>query len=184
MKKIWYYIDESGSVEKGNFGVAIVRIVTDVEQARTKAVALAQSVEKSRKWSRCGDLILSKYIPQLLALADFEFSCVHFETPGEYWIRVVNAIALTLSDRPHDEKAIIILDGLLKDKRDEIIKAIRTANVKIDDLRGATEQSERLLDVPDAIAGFVRDALAGKKPYDMLLQQGIEKKQIRCIKVK
>ena len=62
-----------------------------------------------------------------------------------------------------DKSALVYVDGLGKTKRHEYGRRLRRSGLPVRQIRGiAKDESNALIRLADALAGFVRDALTGE----------------------
>jgi hypothetical protein len=57
--------------------------------------------------------------------------------------------------------ATVVVDGLGRPERHRFAAGLRKLGIAVRKVRGARDQSDELIRLADAIAGFVRDSLAG-----------------------
>jgi hypothetical protein len=71
----------------------------------------------------------------------------------------------------------VIVDGLRGQDVDRFKRSLRQLHVNVRKVRGARDESEPIIRLADAVAGFVRDFLEGQnyatKLYEKAIREGI-----------
>ncbi|MDD5467984.1 MAG: hypothetical protein PHS96_09260 [Anaerolineales bacterium] len=70
-------------------------------------------------------------------------------------------------------KATIIVDGLRKSERRTFATQLRKRGIRTQKVRGATEQADIFVRLADALCGFLRDALTGRKDFRRFMDKAI-----------
>ena len=60
------------------------------------------------------------------------------------------------------------VDGLRKSERRAFTAGLRRLRVRVDFVRGLTDEADEFIRLPDAIAGFLRDAIEGDEDMEKL----------------
>jgi hypothetical protein len=75
------------------------------------------------------------------------------------------------------QPATIVVDGLSGQSIDRFKKSLRQRNINARKVRGVRDESEPLIRLADAIAGFVRDFIEGKayaaEYYEQAVKNGV-----------
>lgn len=185
MRKLYCYVDETGQDTKGQFFlVAVVLTGPEREELRNILVKIEASTNKgNKKWSKTPIAQKNAYLQSVLKLRLLHKKIFYaeFVQTTDYLGCVIIAVAKGIKQKVTDDyKATVLIDGLDKAQRKIVGARLRRAHIRIDKVRGLREQSDELIRLADAIAGFVRAGLEGKSSvlnfYQMALRQGIIKK--------
>ena len=164
MSEIQYvYVDESGQVDgRGDalhVGIAVVDAALR-EEAQRRLESLEQRIGKRGKWHGSSVKTKSEYFKGLIQTT---------AGPALYWFRSIvpcayeeatacaAARAMRLAGGP-DARFIVIIDGLKKASRQRVARILREHQVRWREIQvNKREDSDSLLRLADALAGFVRD---------------------------
>jgi hypothetical protein len=168
-QKLYAYVDESGQDTLGElFVVATVLTADNQERVRQALERLERASGKGvRKWSKATPRQRLAYLTavfQLPALHGRLFAA-HFTNTTTYLPCVLTTItqAVTAGAAGHPSRATVLIDGLQKTVRQEVAAALRVQlqshQIRVEKVRGLDEESDALMRLADALAGFVRHAL-------------------------
>lgn len=161
-QKIFCYVDETGQDTKGR--LFIVAVVVTAEK-RDELLALCEQLEtdtaKGRsKWSRAQHRKRLAYLTRVFTDRRFPASlryAVFRHTTG-YDLATIEAVAKALHQHPVPYAATIYVDGLPPSKRNPYAQHLRGLGLSIEKVRGVPrDESNALIRLADAVAGFVRD---------------------------
>ena len=168
-QKLYCYVDETGQDTEGRLFIVAVVVTA---QDRDTLLQLCERFEKvsgkhKDKWGK------AKYARRLsylrLVLADPRFKntlryCL-FQQTRDYDAAMVAAIceAIFWLKPTSPYTSLVYVDGLRKTKRHEYGRRLRLSGLPVRQVRGvARDESNALIRLADALAGFVRDALTGE----------------------
>ena len=185
MQKLYCYVDETGQDTQGElFLVALV--VTDDE--RDKLTVEAERIEKEtgkslKKWrravfSRKIEYIKIIFFSPLFANSLFFASYEHTSAYLDLTI-LATARAILMKAGEADYKATVVVDGLRYPEAVQFAASLRHLRISVRKVRGMRDESDPLLRLADAIAGFVRDYLEGQeytKEFEWVFQKKILRK--------
>ncbi|MHB8627008.1 MAG: DUF3800 domain-containing protein [Aggregatilineales bacterium] len=182
MRKLYCYVDESGRLEQPHFVVSIV-MVANVDAARAALVKIEIAANKQRKWAKSRNEILVTFIERLLAASEFSAVLRYavYNPPGVHRLRLIKAIAAAVKSQPSVDKVSVCIDGLADELYIPLANDLRAEGVPIYSVKGARDESEPLLRAADALAGFARDALLGRSPFDRLFRAAEKSERIRRV---
>jgi len=76
-------------------------------------------------------------------------------------------------------EASVYVDALGGKERVAMAAGLRQRRIKIKKVRGVTDESNAIIRLADAVAGFVRDYLEGGKNMEMVYKKALEKGLIK-----
>ena len=162
-------MDETGQDTQGEIFVVSV-VVTG--QQRDTLLRLCEQLEKvsgkqKDKWGAAKHERRMRYLGHVFADDRFKgiLRYTVFRQTRNYDAATGSAIARAVRDtRPiGNYKTLIYVDGLSKTKRHEYAVNLRHLGLSVRQVRGiARDESNSLIRLADALAGFVRDALEGE----------------------
>lgn len=169
IKKLYCYVDENGQDTKGD--IFIVSVVV-TEKSRDGLLTLCEQLEQisgKRKdsWGSAKHDRRMRYISHIFADDRFRGLLRYdvFRGTKDYDTSTITAIINSVKwDKPSGKyTTIVYVDGLSKTKRQEYGARLRHMGLPIRRIRGvARDETDALIRLADAIAGFVRDAIDGK----------------------
>jgi hypothetical protein len=174
IQKLYCYVDESGQDTEGQmFLVALV--VTD--EIRDSLVEQGLRIEeksgkRSLKWRKTSLRKKITYITLILSQPVFKDSLfyAYYKNSRDYIEMSVKSVTKVIKyKQTGDYQATIIVDGLRDVEIPRFAKYLRAGGIKVHKIRGGKDESEVLIRLADAIAGFVRDSLE-QMPYTKKLQ--------------
>lgn len=182
MNKLYCYIDETGQDTKGKlFLVAIVIVDGNREAIIEKLEVIEKSSKKGiRKWFHTNKHRREDYLKRVFNSGLFEGSIFYsvYKDSGAYVdLTIFSAAKAVLQKAVEPYRATVLVDGLNKYERHRFGAGLRKLRVKVKKVRGVRDQSDALIRLADAIAGFIRDYLEGdqvmKELYDKASKSGI-----------
>ncbi|MEK7111300.1 MAG: DUF3800 domain-containing protein [Patescibacteria group bacterium] len=169
VKKLYCYVDENGQDTKGDLFIVSV-VVT--EESRDVLLALCEQLEqvsgkRKDKWGSAKHDRRMRYINHIFADDRFKGLLRYeiFRGTKDYDTSTIAAIVSSVKwDRPSGKyTTMVYVDGLSKTKRQEYGARLRHMGLSVRRVRGVVrDESNALIRLADAIAGFVRDAIDGK----------------------
>lgn len=180
VQKLSYYVDETGQDTEGTlFIVAMVVAKGDQDTLRTFLSQCEQASGKGKKkWTKATRKQRQAYMESVVQGAAFQgrlFFCRFHETREylaclcESIARVTTAIAGTLR-----APVAIFIDGLGRNERHKVGTLLRRRQITVDKVRGLRDESDELIRLADALAGFVRDQLE-EDTYPQLYQRAVHR---------
>ncbi|OGL68926.1 hypothetical protein A3B21_04590 [Candidatus Uhrbacteria bacterium RIFCSPLOWO2_01_FULL_47_24] len=118
----------------------------------------------------------TQYIRELIASGAFGRSLFYskYEDGKSYLdLTIFTTAKAILQKAKHPYETTIMVDGLLQSEWHRFAAGLRRLNIEVRKVRGGREQSDPLLRLADAIAGFVRDATEGDEVMVELYEQGM-----------
>ena len=168
-QKIYCYVDESGQDTKGS--VFIVSVVVTGKE-RNELLDLCEKIEKESaknkdKWGRAKYIRRIDYISRIFSNKLFKgklrYSIYHEQT--SYDLATITGIAKAVHFKePEEYTALVYVDGLSKNKRQEYGSELRKLGIPTRKVQGVNkDENNALIRLADAVAGFVRDVITDKK---------------------
>lgn len=171
MLKLYCYVDETGQDTKGKFFLVSIVLSdkTDLDSLRTQLTKTEKETKGKSKWTKTDNKKKAAFIKAVLALRILR-NCLYYSV-YQGSIAYTPLTALTISKSVIDKtkriksyKVYITIDGLNKSERDKIRKELKSLNISYGKIKlGLKDEQEVLLRLADALAGFIRDYLEGKK---------------------
>jgi hypothetical protein len=169
MQKLYCYVDETGKEKYSQYFIVSVVIF---EKDREKLLAYLEQLEESSgkrkdKWGRAKHQRRMTYLRNIFADERFK-GCLRyakFPNPTDFDTATIDAIVKVVGWNKPTEKftTLVYVDGLKKTKRREYGVRLRKLGLPVRKIQGVTkDESNALIRLADAIAGFVGDALEGK----------------------
>lgn len=169
VKKLYCYVDENGQDTKGD--IFIVSVVV-TEESRDELLTLCEQLEqvsgkRKDKWGSAKHDRRMRYISHIFADDRFKGLLRYdvFRGTKDYDTSTITAIINSVKwDKPSGKyTTMVYVDGLSKTKRQEYGVRLRHMGLPVRRIRGvARDETDALIRLADAIAGFVRDAIDGK----------------------
>jgi hypothetical protein len=191
MKKLYCYVDETGQDTSGRFFlVAAVMIDLEREPIVTLLEEVEQDSSKGRvKWAKSNLERQTAYIKRVLALPEFQ-GRLYFATyrdSTDYPALTMQTSMWVIQTHVKDDECstTVIVDGLTKDGYQAFTNYLRQqGHISRCKVRGATDDNDALIRLADALAGFARGALEGKKAYKRLWAKALRDQHIIEVKQK
>jgi Protein of unknown function (DUF3800) len=170
-QKLYAFVDESGQDTRGElFVVATVLTGDNHERVRQALERLERLSGKGlRKWMKATPRQRLAYLTPVLQLPALHgrLFAAHFTQTTTYLPCVLTTItrAVTAGAAGQPSRATILIDGLQKTVRQEFATALRAQlhpQIRVEKVRGLDDESDALMRLADALAGFVRQALEGR----------------------
>jgi uncharacterized protein DUF3800 len=164
-QKIYCYVDESGQDTEGLlFLVTVVVASEEREVLIREAEKIEQASGKSlKKWHRAEFTRRVEYIKAILSSPLFTRSLffAHYTESKAYLDLTVYATARAILQRAQGPyKATVVVDGLSRTDVPRFARGLRALHIAVHKVRGTKDESDALIRLADALAGFVRDYLA------------------------
>jgi hypothetical protein len=167
-QKLYVFVDESGQDTKGRLFVATAVVMAgEQEDARQFLERIERETGKGkRKWTASIPRQRHAYTQQIFQqdLLRGRLFYGHFERTTIYQPCIIETIAGAIArvETGADYQATILIDGLQKDERNPVATTLRRRGIRVKKVRGMRDESEPLLRLADAMAGFVRDGIEGR----------------------
>ncbi len=185
--KLYCYVDETGQDTKGQlFIVVAIMTVEPSEVAALLEAAESSSGKGKVKWHRSRQS-KDQYIRSALSV-DIHIKVYYQVFTGNelsYELATVQATANAIdsycqSEGIDDYKATIVIDGLRRSLQHRTGKLLRNLGIRTKSVRGERDETNPIIRLADAVAGFVREAHEGnahfKEIKEHLENQGVIKK--------
>jgi hypothetical protein len=174
-KKLYCYVDETGQDTLG--ALFIVSVVVSDEQ-REQLIPILEKIEKQTgkgkvKWMYSKERARTDYIKRILEKSEFKGKLYYssYKNTREFLPRTVLTVARTVTAVAEPNyQATVFVDGLPKSKIGWFGSSLRHLHIHTKKIRGVRkEESDALMRLADAIAGFTRAAITDNKEYAKLL---------------
>lgn len=188
MTKISLFIDETGQDTNGKlFILSIVLLSSKLDLIRSSLEKIEQESGKHlKKWQKTRSKERINYIQSILnheALKGSLFFSYYQNAGKEYLPLTVYTVANLISSQVKVKSLIhITVDALNKKEKTIITAKLRQFNFSIEKVTGRRDQSDPLLRLADALAGFVRDGIEKHPKTINLFRSAIQNNIIQEIK--
>jgi len=191
LQKLYAFVDESGQDTLGAFFVvATVLTAENHERVRQALERLERASGKGRrKWMKATPRQRLAYLTAVLQLPALHgrMFAAHFTETTTYLPCILTTVtaAVTAGAAGQPARATVLIDGLQKGLRQNVAAALRAQlhphQIRLEKVRGLDEQSDALMRLADALAGFVRHALEGRPALATLLADSHRRGVIRLL---
>lgn len=178
-QKLYCYVDETGQDTKGSF--FLVAIVITGEERENLIQELEKIESKSlkgiSKWKKTSLKRRIDYLEKILTSKLFtdKISYAAFSDSQDYQeLTIIATAKAIISAAPMDDyEASVYVDGLSRTDRFVVGAGLRHRYVKVKRVRGLRDESNALIRLADAVAGFVRDCLEGNQDMKPLYEKAV-----------
>jgi hypothetical protein len=181
-QKIYAFVDESGQETNGAlFLVSVIVTGQEYDLLNEVLIEIEERSSKSlKKWSRARFEYRVAYIEAVITQPLFRglifFS--RYINSQAYFDLTVETTAKAIHHKNNQAApATVIVDGLSGRDVNRFKTRLRGFGVNVRKVRGARDESEPIVRLADAVAGFVRDFLEGQpytpELYEKALREGI-----------
>lgn len=160
--------------------MAVVITTEEREQAQAVLEQIEQVTGKgTRKWQRTAFAQRLAYLRAVLGTLLFHGTIffASYARTHAYRDLTVDATAKAIRHKAKDMEGgyetTVLVDGLDRKQERHMGTGLRRARLKIKKVKGVRDESDPLIRLADAIAGFVRDALEGQDYVQALYQDAI-----------
>jgi hypothetical protein len=181
-QKLYCYVDETGQDTEGRFFlVAVLLLQEDRDALKTFLERVEQDTRKGLlKWHRT---------PLERGLAYLDAMVTRSPVPGKVFfssyantrayveLTVYTTAKAILAAAQGAYKATVFVDGLSREELKRFARGLRALRITVRKVRGLRDESDPLIRLADAMAGFIRDALE-QKPYAQRLYQDALKRGV------
>ncbi len=187
MKKLYAYADETGQDTLGGFFlVAVVVVGSERDELLHWLVEVEKEAGKGfLPWHKSRHEARAAYVDRVLAEPRLRGSIFYSVYPGTRAYRDLTllTIAKALGERVRrrDYKVTVVIDGLRRGEARQAAMGLRRIRVPVRKVRGAREESNALVRLADAMAGFIRDAEEGISDWRGRLERAKAQKTIRQV---
>jgi hypothetical protein len=167
LQKLYCYVDESGQDTKGRFFLVAIVITGEEREVMMQELEKieGESGKGILKWKKTSVERRVAYLEKIFANRLFagKISCAAFFSGQNYQELTIEAtakaIVATVPDNNYE--ATVYVDGLSIIDRFVVTAGLRNRRIHVKRVRGIRDESNALIRLADAIAGFVRDDLEG-----------------------
>ena len=185
-QKLYCYVDETGQDTAGEFFLVSV-VITGEERENISNFLLdieKETGKKLLKWHKTAFNIRNDYLVKVFSNSLLRHKILfsqYDETKAYVNLTILTIAKAILQKAKNNYKAIIIVDGLNKKGIRQFAIGLRKLKIHARKVRGARDESEPLIRLADAIAGFLRDYLEKQNYTKKLYQKAIKQKIIEEI---
>jgi hypothetical protein len=175
-------VDETGQDTAGRFFlVAVLLLQEDRDALKTVLERVEQDTRKGLlKWHRTPFERGLAYLDAIVTRSPIRgkvFFSSYANTRAYVELTVYTTAKAILAATQGAYKATVFVDGLSGKELKRFAKGLRALRITVRKVRGLRDESDSLIRLADAMAGFIRDALE-KKPYAQRLYQEALKRQV------
>jgi hypothetical protein len=183
--KIYCYVDETGQDTGGKlFIVAVVVAQQDREETRKLLEEIEQRTgKKATKWQKSRSSKKKAYIERVFTHTIFHkkiYFSLYQENKAYQELTVLSiASAINASKTVGDYKASIFIDGLQKSEVAKVGAMLRKIGIHTEKVRGVRDESNAIIRLADAVAGFVREYVEDVTYTKVLYKLGVKNNVIK-----
>ena len=165
--KCYAYVDETGQDTQGRLFIVSVIVVREERDALRRALQTIERTSRKRdkKWKKSRPSEREAYMRSVLNLEALRGSLYYsvYRDTSDYVDLTIQATARAIlhPDTPPDQITVLV-DGLARSERWRYARGLRNLSVSVDKVRGVRDESDILIRLADALAGFVRNGIEGK----------------------
>lgn len=184
-QKLYCYVDETGQDTEGRFFlVAVVFARDEREELRQYLADIEErSGKRTRKWSRSTLRQREAYMQAVLTHVAFVGNLYYskYESTRTYVDLTVLSVAKAINAHTvQPYTATILVDGLHRGtEQRKFAHGLRLLRIRARKVRGMTDESDVYIRLADAVAGFVRDSLAGDERLLAIYRAAIANNTLR-----
>ncbi|MBI4603916.1 MAG: hypothetical protein HY721_18325 [Planctomycetes bacterium] len=172
-KRLFCYVDETGQEARDAlFLVAIVLSGPDRDQLAAFLLDVECATGKRLKWHRSKFTDRVAYLRQVLPHPSLRQNLLYatYQRPASYLEATIDGVARALRAKgATTARTTVIVDGLRRTEVPRFAAGLRARGIHLHKVRSLREESDPILRLADALAGFLRDLLEGR-PYARELQ--------------
>lgn len=178
MQKLYCYVDETGRHrEEETFIVSVVITEEERDNLRQQLEEIEGTTGKGRvSWVGARHQARVAYMKSILEIPAFKgkLNYATYHPSIDHLPRTILTTARAITVHAQgDYKATIFVDGLPRSQTKWFGSELRHLRIRTAKVRGVRkEESDALMRLADALAGFVRGALAGREELETLLEKG------------
>ena len=180
-QKLYCYVDETGQETRGAFFLVSV-VITGSE--RDALIDELERIERATnkgitKWHKAPFSQRLEYSKRTLAQPSLRGTIFFSHQATSLFVEMTIATTATAiqARAVSDYHVTVIVDGLHKAETLRFTKGLRHLGFQVRKIRGALDESNALIRLADALAGFLRDALEGQAYapdlYEKALREGM-----------
>ena len=164
--KLYTYVDETGQDTQGQlFVVSVIVIKVEREPLRQALQEVERSSRKlDKKWKKSRPAQREAYMRDVLNLEALHGSLYYsvYRNARNYVDLTIQSTAQAIlgNIEPPDQSTVLV-DGLARSERRRFAQGLRNQGVPVDKVRGVRDESDILIRLADALAGFVRNGIDG-----------------------
>ena len=183
-RKLYAYVDESGQETRGRIFLVSVVVTGETREAlRSKLKAIERaSGKQDKKWTKARLAERVAYMQAIVQSSEFvdHIYYAYYQDTRSYVDLMILSTAQALHAQGAERlSATIIVDGLDRPERPRFAAGVRKLGIAVRKVRGARDESDELIRLADAVAGFVRDSLEGSSAMQALFDQALRRRVIK-----
>lgn len=186
-QKLYCYVDETGQDTMGELFIVSVVIT---KEDRDKIIEILENIEqksgkKFTKWHRTAQDEKEKYLKevfqQVILKGKIFYTAYRDKTSYKELTVLTIASAITTAKTSSNYKASVFIDGLQRSDVPIVGSQLRHIGIRTEKIRGLRDESNALIRLADAIAGFIRENLQGDVYTKEIYLLGRKKKVIHSL---
>jgi hypothetical protein len=182
-QKLYCYVDESGQDTTGELFFVVVAILSDDrDDIRRYLTDLEErSGKRARKWSRSTPRQRVAYIQGVLSRAAFGglYYSKYQESRAYVDLTILSVAKAINTHTAKPYAATIYVDGLQRTEEHRFARGLRKLRISARKVRGMKDEGDVFIRLSDALAGFVRDALAHDERFAGFYREAMVQKRIQ-----
>jgi hypothetical protein len=184
-QKLYCYVDETGQDTLGRFFLVAIVITGEERESITHELELIEKETKKgiTKWKKTNLQRRVAYMEKIVESNLFfnKINYAAFSGRKDYQeLTIIATAKAIISTAPAiNYEASVYVDALGGKERVAIAAGLRQRRVKVKKVRGITDESNAIIRLADAVAGFVRDYLEGGENMKMIYKKALKKGLIK-----
>ena len=164
--KLYTYVDETGQDTRGQlFIVSVIVIRAERDPLRQALQEIERSSRKlDKKWKKSRPAQREAYMRAILNLEALHGSLYYsvYRNARHYVDLTIQSTAQAiLHNIGASDQTTVLVDGLARSERRRFAQGLRSQGIPVDKVRGVKDESDILIRLADALAGFVRNGIDG-----------------------
>jgi hypothetical protein len=164
---IYYYVDETGKNTSSQYFIVCILAVEETLPYDKLCLEMEKKSGKSRKWTSSSHDRRMNYLQILFADETFvgRIYFSKYSSKVNYDLATIDTLTKVIEACKPLGKPRIFVDGLSATKVTEYSNVLKKRRIKFKKIKGIKKDANNpLIRLPDAVAGFLADALQGNNP--------------------
>lgn len=181
-QKLYCYVDETGQDTKGELFIVSVAVTKkDRDEVKTLLENIEQITGKGKtKWVKTKKDAKIAYLEKILTNKAFQKKIFYSLSKDVKAYREITLVAIasaiTASKENDQYEALVFIDGLQRGEVSKVATGLRRIGIRTEKVRGLRDESDALIRLTDAIAGFIRENEKDISYAKRLYKLGLENK--------
>jgi hypothetical protein len=184
-KKLYCYVDETGQDTLGRFFLVAIVITGEEREIIIKELELIEkeTLKGASKWKKASlqrrVAYMERIVESKLFLNKINYAAFSGRKDYQELTIIATAKAIISTAPAINYEASVYVDALGSKERVAMAAGLRQRQIKVKKVRGMTDESNAIIRLADAVAGFVRDYLEGGKKMETIYKKALQKGLIK-----